>query len=285
MKLEEEKKRQSELEDIIKVLSKIMYDDSNLEMYAEELCRIYQNGFRHKYSQFFPIILEINDETNEYDLEWLMYNLERIQQLVEEDYFSNINSEQKKYKGLYKNLTKLVDHINLEIARYNQERVHENSLLDITVKTEELTKAMEDTKTEFIEARKEIKDQQKEYITILGIFAAIILTFTGGMAYSTSVLENISSVSIYRVVVIACIIGIVLVSSIYLLFRFIHNIVAENEQKKKGFFSQHPLFNLLAINSIFLVILAVTVVIWLFGGVEKRNLRIVEAYQIEEQGE
>ena len=34
---------------------------------------------------------------------------------------------------------------------------------------------------------------QSEYITILGIFASIVLAFTGGMTFSTSVLENISS--------------------------------------------------------------------------------------------
>ena len=39
------------------------------------------------------------------------------------------------------------------------------------------------------------KDVQKEYIAILGIFAAVVLAFTGGIAFTTSVLQNIHMVS------------------------------------------------------------------------------------------
>ena len=42
------------------------------------------------------------------------------------------------------------------------------------------------------------RDMQKEYITILGIFASIVLAFTGGMAFSSSILENIDKSSVYR---------------------------------------------------------------------------------------
>ena len=41
--------------------------------------------------------------------------------------------------------------------------------------------------------------QQREYISILGIFAAVVLAFTGGIAFSTSVLKNINTVSVYRI--------------------------------------------------------------------------------------
>ena len=53
------------------------------------------------------------------------------------------------------------------------------------------------------------KGMEKEYISILGIFASIVLAFVGGLTFSTSVLANIDKASIYRLVIIACIIGIV----------------------------------------------------------------------------
>ena len=46
--------------------------------------------------------------------------------------------------------------------------------------------------------KKEIKGVEKEYISILGIFAAIVLAFVGGITFSTSVLQNISSVSVWK---------------------------------------------------------------------------------------
>ena len=66
-----------------------------------------------------------------------------------------------------------------------------------------------------------IKSQQKEYITILGIFAAIILAFVGGITFSSSVLQNMADVSIYRLLLVVNILGFVLTNTIYLLMKFI----------------------------------------------------------------
>ncbi len=65
---------------------------------------------------------------------------------------------------------------------------------------------------------------QKEYITILGIFAAIVLEFTGGMAFSSSVLENIDKSLIYRIILVVCVIGLILFNVMWLLIDFIRDI-------------------------------------------------------------
>lgn len=65
---------------------------------------------------------------------------------------------------------------------------------------------IEDTKSSLED---HFKGMEKEYISILGIFASIVLAFVGGLTFSTSVLANIDKASIYRLVIIACIIGIV----------------------------------------------------------------------------
>lgn len=57
-----------------------------------------------------------------------------------------------------------------------------------------LGSSIEDTK---INLKDEIKGIEKEYISILGIFASIVLSFVGGMTFSTSVLKYTHSVSIY----------------------------------------------------------------------------------------
>lgn len=71
---------------------------------------------------------------------------------------------------------------------------------------------------------REIKGVEKEYISILGIFAAIVLAFVGGITFSSSVLQNIDSVSIYRLLLVIDLLAFVLINTIFLLVRFIFEI-------------------------------------------------------------
>lgn len=94
----------------------------------------------------------------------------------------------------------------MDIARINYTKVMSNDTMSELAKnkllitelegklqiSEESLKASQDT----IEAAKQLsnrvqekqEEMQKEYITILGIFASIVLAFTGGMVFSSSVL-------------------------------------------------------------------------------------------------
>ena len=120
MKIEESYRRQKELEKQLYELAKESKDDRVLLQIADQLKGIYADGFRHNYSQFFPLILEIFKEDNEYNQDYLSDNLERIRAIVEKDFFETDDKDRCKYVGLYKPLTKLADHINLEIGRRSQ---------------------------------------------------------------------------------------------------------------------------------------------------------------------
>lgn len=69
--------------------------------------------------------------------------------------------------------------------------------------------------------QKEIKSVEKEYISIQGIFAAIVLAFVGGITFSTSVLQNISMVSIFRLLLVIDFLAFILINTIYILVKFI----------------------------------------------------------------
>lgn len=69
--------------------------------------------------------------------------------------------------------------------------------------------------------KKEVKSVEKEYISILGIFAAIVLAFVGGITFSSSVLQNIGSVSVYRLLIVVDLLAFVLINIIYMLIKFI----------------------------------------------------------------
>ena len=103
--------------------------------------------------------------------------------------------------------------------------------------------------------QKQIKDIEKEYISILGIFAAIVLTFVGGITFSTSVLQNISGVSVYRLLLVIDFLAFILINTIYVLVKFIF--IINNKNAK--------LFNIKALNIICLIIAVVIIASWLLN--------------------
>ena len=103
--------------------------------------------------------------------------------------------------------------------------------------------------------QKQIKGVEKEYISILGIFAAIVLAFVGGITFSTSVLQNISAVSVFRLLLVVDFLAFVLINVIYILVKFIFTI---NEKNAK-------LFNIKALNIACLVIAIIIVISWMFN--------------------
>lgn len=76
------------------------------------------------------------------------------------------------------------------------------------------------------------KKIQKEYITILGIFAAISLTFIGELTFSASVLQNMHLVSIYRLVLVIDLLALIFSNMVYFLINFI---AAINSKEKSNF--------------------------------------------------
>lgn len=103
--------------------------------------------------------------------------------------------------------------------------------------------------------QKQIKGVEKEYISILGIFAAIVLTFVGGITFSTSVLQNISTVSVFRLFLIVDFLAFILMNVIYILVKFIFTI---NEKKA-------VLFNIKTLNISCIIIAIIILISWIFN--------------------
>lgn len=102
--------------------------------------------------------------------------------------------------------------------------------------------------------QKEMKGIEKEYISILGIFASIVLAFVGGITFSTSVLQNISDSSIFRLLLVVDFLAFVLINVIYILVKFIFTINEKNLQ----------LFDVKNLNISCLIIAILIVLAWLF---------------------
>lgn len=120
-----------------------------------------------------------------------------------------------------------------------------------------------ETEKKIDKTKEKLDKSERDYIAILGIFSSVVLTFTAGIAFSTSVLNNISQVSIYRLIGIALVIGLVLINILFVMFHFTGKLV-QNDASLKPFWGS---------NVVFIVLLAAVVVAWLFGCVEQRNSR------------
>ena len=68
------------------------------------------------------------------------------------------------------------------------------------------------------------KNISETSVTILGIFAGIVLTVVAGLFYSSSVLESLNSANFCRLISVAAFVGFVCYSLIALMFRYIERI-------------------------------------------------------------
>lgn len=119
--------------------------------------------------------------------------------------YYSLDIDNKVNEDIKKLIVKIFDHIQL--ANYQNDNL-----------ASFVANNVEGIKRNILEQNKKI---EREYISILGIFAAIILTFVGGITFSTSVLDNISSSSIFRLLLIIDFLAFILINTLYLLIKFI----------------------------------------------------------------
>ena len=266
--IEESRRRQEELEESLYEMAEFPLENDDLRKIAVKLKGLYTNNFRHSYSQFYPLILEIAKVENNYNLDFLSENLENIRILVERDYFEG----EKEFKGLYNPLSKLSDHLNLEIARYNHYTASENSTKDILQQNRKMEITLKEAQEALDDSKKRAESMQTEYTTILGIFAAIILAFTGTITFSSSVLENIHQSSIYRLIIITLIIGFVSFNIIVILIEFIIKInkkeLLTDTVNKSGFMND---IKVIVFDVIVIIGIVITCFAYRYGWLEKKQ--------------
>ena len=209
----------------------------------EELLIIYDNkDFRHSYSDVTMYLFNITEA----DYSKLEAMVSRIKVILEE-----INN-----KGIRGRIFKLYDHLNLELVRL---KYLLPKIQDTNAKIQEAGNKVNYLTRQTNNIKKNAEDMQKNYITILGIFASIVLAFVSSLAFSTSVLQNIDKASIYRLVTVVSLIAIFIVNILNFLFSFIMRIhYGRDDESSK--FKPLNLFNI-----IMPLIILLTAVAWYFG--------------------
>ena len=220
MLIEESKRRQVELNVYLFTMARNFMDDEEVRQMAGKFKTLYSGNFRHHYSGFFPLIVEISKDEKHYSLDYLSNNLEAIRKLVEDDYIA----DEKEFKGLYQPLMKLSDHINLEIGRYAYYSISEQKVSDLEKKNQTLQKELEQATQNLNDAKQNISSVQTELIAVLSIFAAIVLTFSGSLSLLGSVFSEISKAPVFKSILFLLLVGIVVSNIVFLLLYIVGKI-------------------------------------------------------------
>ncbi len=234
---EESKGRQEKLGKFIYELSKKLLsgNENETRQFLNRLNVIYKDGFKHNYSDLFPVVTNILRDDNEYNIEYLTNNLDELRTYLDDEY----SDGKPEYSDIYKQFTKLCDHLNLQMSQLNyilsretSKDVIEKLRNDLELSNEQIVKSlvkMDETSEKLEESNKKLEESNKkadgiqtELIAILGIFAAIIIAFSGGVTLLGSSIVSISSAEHYEsVVMIAIVCGMVMFNTIFLMMYYV----------------------------------------------------------------
>ena len=236
-----------------------------------------EEAFRHYYSDIFGVIAQVKQDISLGDIDTLIQNIS----LVRDGYQSLNKRKDGEPIDIQDEIRKLYDHVMLEIARityseaqyksesgaqqYQELKSHINMVEASLPTFKNIKNDVETMKNDLKESREKIEHSQKEYIAILGIFSAVVLSFTAGLVFSTSVLENVHQGSIYRIAIVCAMIGFVILNLLAALFSFVERIVLHRKRRWTRYL---PIY----IADILIVLFVVCIFFaWKEGTIEKRN--------------
>lgn len=247
------------LREVLHTLSEsqeILKDSDSKSEIIKKINKIYNSDFRHLYSDIFSTLSAL-DRDNPAALENLGGNVEIIYREYRDD---KKNTYEKRVVDSVK---KLYDHVALDISRINYiKTLYNNSKGE----KETLLESINQTKNDVSVLSEEAKASQRDYVTILGIFAAIILTFISGLLFSSSVLKNMSSVNIYRLLFVTIIVAAICFTMLMGLYKFLCTVKLkdfENYQKVEETFKR--------IYICLVILLILLIISWFFDIVSIRN--------------
>lgn len=204
---------------------KAALSDNDILKAADFFARLYggEEPYRHRYADVCELIFQklgqAGDDLDDgvpYSINCLAENIRIVHaKLVEHGYSDRARS-----------VLKLADHIDLEKTRASRDIEQRQIMRDFR-------KAIESVKNERAEAQGEraelegefderLDKTRMEYIAILGVFAAVVLAFNGGVGYSTSARGALGIGSGIRTLVfLTALVGFVLINTVCILLVFI----------------------------------------------------------------
>ena len=215
--------RQKKLNNLLYNLSTKIYDECEIKNYTEEIATVYKNNFRHSYADFFNVVQKISSSET-MNLEYLANNLQEIRKYIETDFLEGGDDIKKAYRPVMK----LSDHINLEIAHLNYYNSWSLKKDDLESQNKQITQEICKTKNDLDNLKKYYSSAQVDLVTVLGIFAAIVFTFSGSFALMGNVLLNISNAPFIKTFFFLSLCAFIVCNLIFLLLYMVAKITGKN---------------------------------------------------------
>ena len=207
------------------------------------------------YSEISANVFQI--QNNESDFSSVIQNIDYLADMVFERYDSQVDDSSKieQDQEAIEIVLKIYDHIHL-----------------VGVQIEQIGKVgsgVDKAKSDLAFLNKELKNSQRDYIAVLGIFATVVVTFMGGMTFSSATLAAMNLVTVYRLTGTIILLGFVLFNLINVLMKFLLLITGkiEKDRLKAEIFSLNiTRWNTFSIsekvNFILFVLLIVDLIMW-----------------------
>lgn len=226
MDLTEEDSKRKELCGIIVELSKEKIMGDRVSDLASKLEALYDNGFRHFYSDISVILQEIR-KSNRFGIEIILSNLNRIK----ENCLSATKRDSK--DDFCKTLNKLIDHIGLEFSRIQSVEEIVERLFDNENKTKTLKEQIEQSQKNYESLQTKTDGIQKQFVAVLGVFASIIMVCNGGFSFTNATLSAIGNANIFKLIAVSLTVGLVLIDVCHGLFYCLDHFMNSNDRSEK----------------------------------------------------
>ena len=253
-------KKNNELKEILIQLSEDI-ELKGVKRYYLKFKEIYSNGFRHDYSEITRILFSMN--SNQDIRDYVASNINEIykfskkmdaeEKLTHDSDVTNslrklkdhINLENIRMASLLRISNQAVSANEAAATMINQLDENKQKMRDINEKVNDATKAattiieqfdtnkneMEKINKKVNSAKRDmnsIRDQMKnsttESITILSIFAGIVMAFSGGMSFISNAISGVNKIGPYRLSIFILLIGNIMFNVIFLLLFMIGKI-------------------------------------------------------------
>lgn len=217
---------QDEVIKFIDFLSKKELEDADIISFFEETLKsVYENkAFRHSYFKISAILQELKSKGS--DLDVLSVNLGKLGNIaVREQYNENTKNS----------IFKLWDHCHLEISRFSyfdqffwRNDKAKTELEKISLDYKKAKKDFNETQKGFKKVSDYMSNARSEYVTILGIFAAIMLAGIGGFSVLGGFAKEVTTISNYRFFTIVSFLGLILFNVVFMLIYMIARLTEKN---------------------------------------------------------
>lgn len=219
-------------------------DISELDSLCGVVKDYYANNKRHKYSEVSSYLMETDD------IDYLLENLRQIQ---------NRLGEYPENEGLSEKVFKLIDHITLELNRTKYIKTDFGKMQVYTTKealnaasaamqeamdglrneqSQKMNAEAETFRNETTVLKEKVEDSYSQFVSILGIFSAVVLVFFGGMTAFNALFANMHNIGRFKLVFVTSLIGLIIFNLVfmflYVLAKLLKREIAATEEDVNG---------------------------------------------------